>query len=56
MLPLLLLLQDAAPPAATLRTPEMTTGSMIFLVIAWTFVTGLSIWCFKRVLGAPKPS
>ncbi|MCB9897264.1 MAG: hypothetical protein H6825_04610 [Planctomycetes bacterium] len=45
----LLMLLDA--PSALTRTPEMTPGSTLFLVIAWTFVTGLSIWCFKRVLG-----
>jgi hypothetical protein len=28
----------------------MTPGALIFLVLAWTFVLGLTIWSFRRLL------
>jgi hypothetical protein len=54
-MPTLLLLQEVVEPAATTRVPVMDTGSWIFLLLAWTFVIGLTAWCFKRVL-AGRPS
>lgn len=28
----------------------MRTGALIFLVLSWTFVLGLTVWAFARVL------
>lgn len=28
----------------------MTTGALIFLVLAWTFVLGLTTWSYRRLL------
>ena len=28
----------------------MTTGALIFLILAWTFVLGLTTWSFSRLL------
>jgi hypothetical protein len=28
----------------------MTTGALIFLVLAWTFVLGLTFWSFSRLM------
>lgn len=28
----------------------MTTGAVVFLVLSWTFVLGLTVWSFSRVL------
>lgn len=33
----------------------MTAGALFFLVVSWTFVLGLVIWSFWRILTAPKP-
>jgi hypothetical protein len=30
----------------------MTTGALIFLVLAWTFVIGLTLWSFRRLIKA----
>lgn len=30
--------------------PEMTTASWIFIGAAWTFVIGLVVWCFVKVI------
>ena len=30
----------------------MTTGALVFWLGSWTFVLGLTIWSFSRVLGA----
>ena len=30
----------------------MTTGALIFLILAWTFVLGLTIWSFRRLMKA----
>lgn len=32
----------------------MTTGGVVFMLTSLAFVWGLTIWCFKRVLAAPK--
>jgi hypothetical protein len=31
----------------------MTPAGWIFLVVSLTFVWGLAIWCFRKVLTAP---
>lgn len=31
--------------------PEMTTAAWIFVGAAWTFVIGLAVFCFAKVLG-----
>ena len=28
----------------------MTTGALMFLILAWTFVLGLTIWSYSRLL------
>ena len=30
----------------------MTTGAVVFLVLSWAFVLGLTAWSFARVLGS----
>jgi len=32
------------------ENPEMTTASWIFIGAAWTFVIGLVVWCFVKVI------
>ena len=32
----------------------MTIGGWIFLLVSLAFVWGLTIWCFKKVLGGSK--
>jgi hypothetical protein len=32
----------------------MSDGALAFMTLAWTFVLGLTGWCFYRLLGAPK--
>ena len=32
----------------------MTAGALIFWLISWTFVLGLTIWAFARILRNPK--
>ena len=32
----------------------MTTGALIFMIMAWTFVLGLTTWAFRRLLSTPK--
>ena len=33
----------------------MTTGALIFMILAWTFVLGLTAWSFRKLLkGDPK--
>jgi hypothetical protein len=32
----------------------MTTGGIVFMCVSLAFVWGLALWCFKRVLAAPK--
>ena len=34
--------------------PVMTLPAWVFMGLAWIFVFGLAIFCFKRVLGGPK--
>lgn len=48
---LLLLVQATKVPEAHTRVPEMTTGSFVFLGLAWAAVIGLTVFCFVRVLG-----
>ncbi len=36
---------------AHLTPPVMSNSGWIFMGLAWLFVIGLAIWCFKRVLG-----
>ena len=31
----------------------MTTGALIFMILAWTFVLGLTIWSYRRLLSTP---
>jgi|GEM_PF-695043 len=31
----------------------MTTLGLVFMILSLTFVWGLAIWCFKKVLTAP---
>ena len=31
----------------------MSTGALIFMLGAWTFVLGLTTWAFSRLLKAP---
>jgi hypothetical protein len=31
----------------------MTTGALIFMIMAWTFVLGLTLWSFRRLLSTP---
>ena len=28
----------------------MTTGALIFMILAWTFVLGLTVWWFYRLM------
>jgi hypothetical protein len=28
----------------------MTTGALIFMVMAWTFVLGLAFWSYRKLL------
>ena len=28
----------------------MSTGAVIFMALSWTFVLGLMIWCFSKIL------
>jgi len=32
----------------------MTTGSLLFLILSWTFVLGLTAWSFARILSGKK--
>ncbi|HLL85168.1 MAG TPA: hypothetical protein VK420_21035 [Longimicrobium sp.] len=32
----------------------MTTGSLLFLIISWAFVLGLTVWSFARILSGKK--
>ena len=32
----------------------MTTPALIFMVSAWTFVIGLALWSYKRLLTKPR--
>jgi hypothetical protein len=32
----------------------MTTGAIIFMVLSWTFVLGLTFWSFGRILAHKK--
>ena len=32
----------------------MSTGAIIFMILAWTFVLGLMFWSFWRILGAKE--
>ena len=32
----------------------MSTGALIFMLTAWTFVLGLMSWSFARILGGTK--
>ena len=32
----------------------MTTGAVVFLVLSWVFVLGLTAWSFARVLGKSR--
>ena len=32
----------------------MTTGALIFLILAWSFVLGLTAWSFWRLMSTPK--
>lgn len=32
----------------------MTTGAIIFMLLSWTFVLGLTAWSYGRILRHPK--
>lgn len=32
----------------------MTVGAMVFMALSWTFVLGLVIWSFGRILRNPR--
>jgi hypothetical protein len=32
----------------------LTTEGIVFLISAWTIIISLTVFCFKRVLFAPK--
>jgi hypothetical protein len=32
----------------------MTTGAILFMAGSWTFVLGLTFWCFSRILRKKK--
>ena len=32
----------------------MTTGALIFMLVAWTFVLGLMFWSFHKILRGQK--
>lgn len=32
----------------------MTTGGIVFMIVSLTFVWSLAIWCYRKVLIAPK--
>ena len=32
----------------------MKTTALIFMLAAWTFVLGLTLWSFKRLLSTPE--
>lgn len=36
--------------------PEMTTASWIFIAAAWTFVVGLLVCCYVKVIRGERPS
>lgn len=33
----------------------MTTGAIVFMVLSWTFVLGLTAWAFGKLLFGKKP-
>jgi hypothetical protein len=32
----------------------MTTGALVFLILSWTFVLGLTFWSFSRILSGKR--
>lgn len=32
----------------------MTTGAIIFMALSWSFVLGLTLWSFVRILRHPR--
>jgi hypothetical protein len=32
----------------------MTAGALIFMLVSWTFVLGLTLWSFTRILSGKK--
>ena len=32
----------------------MTTGAIVFMVLSWSFVLGLTFWSFVRILRNPR--
>jgi hypothetical protein len=40
--------------AATTPNPELTGGAIAFMVVSIAAVSGLTIWCFARVLAIGK--
>lgn len=47
-----LLLQEAGQRGtAQMGDQAMSTAGWIFMIVAWLFVTGLALNCFRRVLG-----
>ncbi len=48
----LILLQEAAE--AVEAPPELTAGSIAFMLVAMLAVTSLAVWCFARILGSKE--
>lgn len=32
----------------------MTTAGTVFMILSLTFVWGLAIWCYRKILSGPK--
>lgn len=32
----------------------MTTAGIVFMILSLLFVWGLALWCYRKVLSAPK--
>lgn len=32
----------------------MSSGALIFMALSWTFVLGLTLWAFTKILRSPK--
>lgn len=52
---LAVVIQQAIPDAQEAADPHLITlGGWVLMVVSVAFVTGLMIWCFKRVLSLPS--
>ena len=39
---------------ATFPPNTLGTGAAVFMIAAWSFVLGLAVWSFSKLLRAPK--